>query len=481
MNNFIDRYQNFINTNSIAKKINTFCNSYLFMFIIGFLVVISNVFAIELFCFPIISLLGVVTLLFSKDGKPLISIILLFLMSLSYKNGLSYNPNFDIPNIFDKTWVIVYSAILIGIVPLTAIFNFIVFRQYKLAFKKSLMFLPGLIALGVAYVLGGIGPKYTPNNLLFSLSNILMIIGLVLYFSDLAFLNKKEDTMKYISMFMVVTLLVISFQIIGIYFINDVIVNGTIDKGQIVTGWGIHNNFAGYICLSLPFIFYLMVKEEKSWIYFLLIIFAGLTTILTMSRNGLLIFAIEIIIGLIAYIKIKKIKRKTILISALSLLGVFVLGFAIFHTQIIELFNHFIELGFSLNGRDELYKIAWDSFLANPIFGSGWFVFETTTPDYYISPNPFSPSFKAHNIILQILSATGVVGLIGFIYYNYDLHIKVFKKNSFEKTILYFAILILMISSIFDNFFFDYGFERYLGLFYIGLSIYHYDSKELIN
>lgn len=481
MNNFIDRYQNFINTNSIAKKINTFCNSYLFMFIIGFLVVISNVFAIELFCFPIISLLGVVTLLFSKDGKPLISIILLFLMSLSYKNGLSYNPNFDIPNIFDKTWVILYSAILIGIVPLTAIFNFIVFRQYKLAFKKSLMFLPGLIALGVAYVLGGIGPKYTPNNLLFSLSNILMIIGLVLYFSDLAFLNKKEDTMKYISMFMVVTLLVISFQVIGIYLINDVIVNGTIDKGQIVTGWGIHNNFAGYICLSLPFIFYLMVKEEKSWIYFLLIIFAGLTTILTMSRNGLLIFAIEIIIGLIAYIKIKKIKRKTILISALSLLGVFVLGFAIFHTQIIELFNHFIELGFSLNGRDELYKIAWDSFLANPIFGSGWFVFETTTPDYYISPNPFSPSFKAHNIILQILSATGIVGLIGFIYYNYDLHIKAFKKNSFEKTILYFAILILMISSIFDNFFFDYGFERYLGLFYIGLSIYHYDSKELIN
>ena len=481
MNNFIDRYQNFINTNSIAKKINTFCNSYLFMIIIGFLVVISNVFAIELFCFPIISLLGVVTLLFSKDGKPLISIILLFLMSISYKNGLSYNPNFDIPNIFDKTWVIVYSAILIGIVPLTAIFNFIVFRQYKLAFKKSLMFLPGLIALGVAYVLGGIGPKYTPNNLLFSLSNILMIIGLVLYFSDLAFLNKKEDTMKYISMFMVVTLLVISFQVIGIYFINDVIVNGTIDKVQIVTGWGIHNNFAGYICLSLPFIFYLMVKEEKSWIYFLLIIFAGLTTILTMSRNGLLIFAIEIIIGLIAYIKIKKIKRKTILISALSLLWVFVLGFAIFHTQIIELFNHFIKLGFSLNGRDELYKIAWDSFLANPIFGSGWFVFETTTPDYYISPNPFSPSFKAHNIILQILSATGIVGLIGFIYYNYDLHIKVFKKNSFEKTILYFAILILMISSIFDNFFFDYGFERYLGLFYIGLSIYHYDTKELIN
>lgn len=481
MNNFIDRYQNFINTNSIAKKINTFCNSYLFMIIIGFLVVISNVFAIELFCFPIISLLGVVTLLFSKDGKPLISIILLFLMSVSYKNGLSYNPNFDIPNIFDKSWVIVYSAILIGIVPLTAIFNFVVFRQYKLAFKKSLMFLPGLIALGVAYILGGIGPKYTHNNLLFSLSNILMIIGLVLYFSDLAFLNKKEDTMKYISMFMVVTLLVISFQVIGIYFINDVIVNGTIDKVQIVTGWGIHNNFAGYICLSLPFIFYLMVKEEKSWIYFLLIIFAGLTTILTMSRNGLLIFAIEIIIGLIAYIKIKKIKRKTILISALSLLGVFVLGFAIFHTQIIELFNHFIKLGFSLNGRDELYKIAWDSFLANPIFGSGWFVFETTTPDYYISPNPFSPSFKAHNIILQILSATGIVGLIGFIYYNYDLHIKVFKKNSFEKTILYFAILILMISSIFDNFFFDYGFERYLGLFYIGLSIYHYDSKELIN
>jgi O-antigen ligase len=402
-------------------------------------------------------------------------------MSLSYKNGLSYNPNFDIPNIFDKTWVIVYSAILIGIVPLTAIFNFIVFRQYKLAFKRSLMFLPGLIALGVAYVLGGIGPKYTPINLLFSLSNISMIIGLVLYFSDLAFLNKKEDTMKYISMFMVVTLLVISFQVIGIYFINDVIVNGTIDKVQIVTGWGIHNNFAGYICLSLPFIFYLMIKEEKSWIYFLLIIFAGLATVLTMSRNGLLVFAIEIIIGLIAYIKIKKIKRKTILISALSLLGFFVLSFAIFHHQIIELFNHFIELGFSLNGRDELYKIAWDSFLANPIFGSGWFVFETSTPDYYISPNPFSPSFKAHNIILQILSATGIVGLIGFVYFNYDLHIKVFKKNSFEKTTLYFAILILMISSIFDNFFFDYGFERYLGLFYIGLSIYHYDTKELIN
>ena len=88
-----ERYQTYIESNKIIKTLNEFLNSNIYLFLIGFITIISNVFALEVICFTLLFILFSLSLLFSKDSKPLITPILTITMAMSYKNGLSYNPN----------------------------------------------------------------------------------------------------------------------------------------------------------------------------------------------------------------------------------------------------------------------------------------------------------------------------------------------------------------------------------------------------
>ena len=473
-----DKYQSFVNGNRICQSLNNFVNSLFFPFIIGLIVVISCNFALEVVCYPLIAILGIISLIVSKDTKPLISIILLFLMSASYKNGPSYNKDCSIPNIYDNKGIVIFFAILIAIVFLMAILNLLFYKHYKNVFKKSLCLLPGLIFLGLGYVLGGIGQGYDIKNLLFSLSNVGMIIVMVLYFSDTAFIDSnRKKTLRYISMVMVATFLVISLEVIGTYFINNVIVNDTIDKSQIVTGWGINNNFAGYINITIPFILYLSLSEDKPGKYYFLLILSAFIVLLTLSRNGILIIGVELLLCLIAILTYRKVEIKYILVSLMIILCGVSIILLTYYDKVINLFKHILNLGFSLNGRGELYEFSWKCFIERPIFGKGWFAIDDHFHFGVAAPNSFAPEFKAHNLFLQLLGSCGIVGLVGFLLFFAEISYKTFKNFSIEKCIYYSAIAVLIATSMLDNYFFDYGFERFLAVFITGLSICFNDKS----
>lgn len=468
----ISKYEEMINDNSVLSKIKLFVNSYYFIFVVGLIVLISNLFAIELICFSLLSLLGVTCLLLSKDTKGMISIILFFQMSFSYKNGLSYNVDDPSKSIFHNTNIIIYCSILISLVVMAAIVNIIIFKQYKNICKRTLCLIPGLICLSIGYSLAGIGQDYDINNFLFSLSNYSMIIGIFIYLTSTAFLEEKEDILKYLSMIMITSTIMIGLQQTYIYLSNNVIESLVINKDKIVTGWGISNNFAGYFVLSIPFIVYLALTDKHKIIYYLLLVLTAIFIIMSSSRNGIFILTLEAIvsIGIIIFHYKKNIKKVLIPMTISLFIALAVL--IIFHDRIFSLFEHIINLGTSSNGRDELYKTAWNAFLESPIVGKGWFIHNGY--DYIIPPNGFSPSFKTHNIFLQLLGSTGIIGLLGFLALVINIAYVTFKKVNSKKLVIFLAIIALVSSSIVDNFFFDYGFERYFAVFLSALSIYYY-------
>ena len=70
------------------------------------------------------------------------------------------------------------------------------------------------------------------------------------------------------------------------------------------------------------------------------------------------------------------------------------------------------------NGRSELYDCAWSMVDASPLFGSGWGSYSkyvATTPLGIMYNNLGFSSMSTHNVYLQLLAETGVVGLALFL------------------------------------------------------------------
>ncbi len=471
MENLQTRYQNLLNRCEGITRIRSFFQSRYFPFVVALTMIVSDFFALELICYTLVALLGIVTLLTDPDTKPLLCIVLLYQMGMSYPNGLSYNKYPDRPNIYDRQEVVVYFGILIAALALAAILNGILFRQYKRFFSKSRFLLPSLIPLSIAYLTGGIGSSgYTFDNLLFSLSNAAMILGIFIYFSDTAFLT--GDPLKEISALLLAVAFTIVSEVIFIYFDNRIIRDGIIYKFDIRNGWGIHNNFAGLLCICVPFLSYAAIKESSRntrLIYAFGLLYACAGILLTLSRNGILLMAILLTGAFIVLIKSAHPRKPLVFDVLLTSLALIVLLVALFCDEIQKLLTVLLESGFGLNGREELYRQGIGHFLSNPIFGVGWFKCNPDTSS--IPPNSFAPAFKYHNIAVQLLASCGIVGLFGWLFFFVYATDQTFKNRTACAKICYLGILALLLGSIFDNFFFDYTFERFLALFLTGIAV----------
>lgn len=63
------------------------------------------------------------------------------------------------------------------------------------------------------------------------------------------------------------------------------------------------------------------------------------------------------------------------------------------------------------SGRSKLYRHAWELFLQNPIVGIGWGNYRNTV----VGTVTYETPFDVHNIFLQLLCETGIVGFVCFI------------------------------------------------------------------
>ena len=200
------------------------------------------------------------------------------------------------------------------------------------------------------------------------------------------------------------------------------------------------------IAIIYYFSFFISQKEKK----YIINAFFSIVAMLLTAKRGPLVFSIITCIIIYCICNKDKIKVKifnSIMFCFGTIIVFFILSMIVPQTlTVIDRFIDSYEEGNMLNGRDELYELAIDLWKDNVWLGNGWGAFSYYFQMYLYTDNYLVEYIDAHNVYLQLLCETGIVGTffyVGIMLICLVLSIKCINKTdkkSLEFTNLCFAL-----------------------------------------
>ncbi len=393
--------------------------------------------------------------LFTEDTLCAVPIACCGYMTLSPVNSPAKNP--ELTAFGDPVFLIQFVFILaLSLFLLAAKFVMLcVHRQHRSGEKSPIPRLwAGFVALGVGYMLGGaFSPHYSWQTFGFGLVQFLSLIVLYAYFCiTVDWKRVKKSYFAALFLFIGIGLFA---EIADMYTLEGVIVDGAINRKEMFTGWGVYNNVACMMAMCIPAPCYFAVKKKRAgWLYTVLAAFFYLAVVLTQSRGGMLFGGIVYLASTL-YVLLSTRGRARQGHLAVLILGLMLLtaGAAVFHRELDALFASVIEIGGAPNGREQIYRECWKTFLENPWFGVGFY----DTPGVSFDEFLHFMSPRAHNTFLQLLATGGLTCFLSYCYHRVQTLILIFKRPSHEKAFVAFSILALLLTSLVDCHFFNIG------------------------
>ena len=165
---------------------------------------------------------------------------------------------------------------------------------------------------------------------------------------------------------------------------------------------------------------YLVSGKKFDWKSVLAVLFGGVFfyAILLVGRRGELLVAVLCLALLVLALCNRK-QRRFLIIGGIVACAV---GFAALVALIpwLKQFPPMVRYVMTIeqilsgqditSGRTELYALAWNSFLEHPILGIGWDRFYTLVTEEFQAVHGYTTVEDVHNIYLQFLTETGLVG-----------------------------------------------------------------------
>ena len=313
----------------------------------------------------------------------------------------------------------------------------------------------GLLALCGAFLLNGLfSQNYTPMNLFFS--GLIALILLAIYLLFTLYIQFDRKCMDYLAYCLVISGLLICAELILAYVTTVRFENGEIVKGSVVLGWGVWTTIGGMIAFLMPTCFYFAASHRRGWVGYLLGLFMYVCILLSQSRGALLMGSLALalcLFYLFFFGKNRKQNRIFTLIIALGAIAVCLL----FSQKMLTLIQNFLQYGFGDNGRFDIWKIGFEHFLDDPVFGSGFYD-SYVTEEWERTVDPY----LYHNTIVQLFGATGLVGVVAYAYHRFTTVRLLLRRPTEGNVFLGIAILTLLLFSLLDVLFF----KLYPSVFY---------------
>ncbi len=444
----------------IREKLNTGALESFFMgkwypLAVAALVMLGHTFGLEIYLCLVNMILFALAILTCNSVRPLI----IALCTFTWQLPLAHTPGGPVwSDHFIKganPYIFGLSVLIIVLTFIYLIFKFEVFKN--LSFRNTPL-LVSMCALGAAFLLNGaFSSTWELKSLLYgALLAVLFPFLFLVFYKGMKREKNPEELGLYFAYIASVMAVVLFLQMMDLYILgNDYYgsvfnSSGSVIKERIHLGWATWNPAGISASVLVPLCFLGAIKGKNPWGYLVCAVLAYLAAILTFSRNSLIMatlgFAASIIIACLVGERRRKLTFR--LITALG--AVAILFFAIVFFKEIKIFaKDIFDRGFSDNGRFSVWATATANFKSKPIFGTGFYYFNSPLLyDYSALP------LMAHQTFLQLLSAMGFVGLLAYIYYRIDTVEMFVLKPTLVKSMLGISVLVLLGGSLLDNFIF---------------------------
>ena len=460
--------------NKIVNLIQAFLSSIWSIIFVVLLGLLANLFGIEILVYYIYFLVILLASLFSEDLLCVVPISCCSYMTFAKQN----NPmGYDQTSIFlekDTQIKFLIVCILIAVTLITRITFEIITKKERVRYPKLTA---GFAVLGLTYILGGIfSGHYDGRTAFFGLVQILALsFTYFVFYFVIDFKKVRKD-------YFAVLFTAIGFMLVGevfgmLHYAGFFKDFDKFNRGLLFTGWGVYNNIGMMMAMMIPAPVYFAVKKDKGWIFCLISCLFHLATILTQSRNSILVGTI--VVSVAAVLSIVLVKGKKRIFNGASFLGylIFIILTITLQKDIINnLFYSLIQSGSNDSGRFDIYKYGFENFLKSPILGNGWYVngvFQWGVVD----ENTFLPP-RYHNTYVQIIATGGIAMSAAYLYHRFETVKLIFKNFSIEKLFIGGIIATLVVGSILDCHFFNFG----PGFIYSGLLLLlEVEDYQIIN
>lgn len=442
---------------SLIQKINLFLYSPAYFFLIGGLTVLSNTCGAELFVYTCFVFIAIYVCLFGRDLLPLMPMFVCGYISPSVEN----NPGFNDDSVFSFSGGGWYLMVLIAGVLACFVYRLITDPDFggKKFFTHKRGLLSGMLILSAGYLLSGLGSQQLQNyfgqNLVFSLLQILSVVGLYYLFSGTV--RWELAPKAYLSWTGVCVGFVLLAELLFIYVDTNVIVDGTILRERIYTGWGHYNNIGVLLAMMIPCPFFLTGKGRHSGVFYIsgMLFLVGL--IFTCSRGSIICGVVAYVLSYLVSLFHNRYARANVAIHVFTAL-VAIIVFSLSYGQITRLFSSLIQIGLDPSNRFEIYHEGMKQFLKYPLFGETFFPSEYA-PYSWSTAEGFTAFFppRWHNTIVQLLASSGIVGLVAYAVHRVQT-VRLFVRNYSGKKIFFaLSILVLLSASMLDCHMFNIG------------------------
>lgn len=438
---------------NIADKIGY---SAVYVVVVAALALIANVWALDLPVYTLYVVMAVCIFAFCRDLLPIAPLVICGYIAPSIANNPGRNPE----SIFYPEHGGIFLLVLTGVLAVSLILRLSLDKKngFKRLFTEKRALLWGMVALGAAYMLSGIGADgYAPlagKNLFFALLQFLSIAMLYLIFT--ATVDWENVPRWYLPLVGVCVGLVLVGELVNVYKIQEVIVNGVIDRKRIYTGWGMYNNIGGMLIMMLPFPFYFACNKRYGWAGILASAVLLLGIGMTSSRGAILTGIMIYFLSTALTIVYSEDHKRTFWIFAVVLISMTVV-LCLCWEQISLLLQLILSKGLETS-RNEIFAQGIEQFKKYPIFGGSFYPIGFVPWDFS-ELEQFSSFFppRWHNTVVQLLACCGIAGMAAYLLHCVQLVVMFLKKTSRLKAVIALSVLALTVSSLLDCHFFNIG------------------------
>ncbi len=442
----------------LIQWMDSFLYSPAYLLLLGVLTIFSNVFGLEVYMYPLFILIAACIFLFGKDLLPVFPMFVCGYISPSRGN----NPGVNTESVFSLSGGGLCWGILLAMLAICLVYRLAtdpVFGGKKFLCKGRKL-LPGMVVLGITYVISGVCSGQWDNhgwqNILFAFMQFAAVAGL--YYLLCGAVIWETAPKAYLFWTGLCVGYVLLIELIGIYISAKVIVDGMIFRARIVTGWGHYNNIGAMFAMMIPLPFFLTGKGKYAWFAYVSSFLFCLGLLFTCSRGSIIFGFAVYAVSYIFSVCRNRHARSLIWIHLLLNAGP-VLVFLLFRAEILRLFEDLFHAGIrSPLIRLDTYVEGFKQFFKFPVFGGSFFPVDADLFEWSTSAS-FTALFppRWHNTWVQVLATGGIACFAAYVLHRVQT-VKLFLQDMNNgKIFAGLSVLAMLLMSLLDCHFFNIG------------------------